>query len=130
MLSLATLSFSPRSSPISSTTGETMWHGTHHSAQKSTRTGVSDSSTLAWNSVSFTSPMLDILVSSRSRWGACAGVLRLGLNARLLTEIPLLGMNVRLCLEHLLRIHRALASLSGRGHRLTIDPVGDIARRE
>src|SRR5581483_11455031 len=37
--SLATWRASPFSRPISSTTGETMWHGTHHSAQKSTSTG-------------------------------------------------------------------------------------------
>src|ERR671919_2136518 len=37
--SLATLRTSDWSCPISSTIGETMWHGTHQSAQKSTRTG-------------------------------------------------------------------------------------------
>ena len=60
MLSFASFSASPFSDAISSTTGETMWHGTHHSAQKSTSTGVSESSTFAWNSASFTLPMLAI----------------------------------------------------------------------
>src|SRR6185312_132406 len=61
MLSLATFSASPRSFPISSTTGETMWQGTHHSAQKSTRTGVSDPNTVVWKSASPTEPMFAIL---------------------------------------------------------------------
>src|SRR6266480_3244927 len=42
---------------ISSTTGDTMWHGTHHSAQKSTRTGTFDCSTevsKSWSVTSFT----------------------------------------------------------------------------
>src|SRR3954454_11347049 len=60
MLSLATFSPSPRSLPISSTTGETMWHGTHHSAQKSTSTGVSDPRTVVWKSASPTDPMFAI----------------------------------------------------------------------
>ena len=61
MLSFATFNASPRSFPISSTTGETMWQGTHHSAQKSTRTGVSDPSTVLWKSASPTEPMFAIV---------------------------------------------------------------------
>ena len=41
-----------------------------------------------------------------------------------------LSRGVRLGLEKLLRVHGTLASLPGCGHRLTIDPIGDIARRE
>src|SRR5437764_114249 len=41
MLSLAIVSLSPCSAAISSSTGATILHGPHHSAQKSTRTGLS-----------------------------------------------------------------------------------------
>ena len=106
-----------------------MWHGTHHSAQKSTRTGVSESRTLVWNSVSVTAPMLAIVFSSRVRRASRRlrpGLERLARWAR----FPSCRGGVRLVLEEPLRIDRRLASLAGGGHRLTIDPVGDIARRE
>src|SRR3954471_18048435 len=41
MLSLAIVSLSPCSAAISSSTGATILHGPHHSAQKSTSTGLS-----------------------------------------------------------------------------------------
>src|SRR4051794_34440140 len=56
-LSLTIFSASPRSPAISSSTGATMRHGPHHGAQKSTRTGVSDSRTSAWKLLSVTSEM-------------------------------------------------------------------------
>src|SRR6201990_1064788 len=55
ILSLTTYSASPRSEAISSTTGETRRQGPHHGAQKSTRTGTSDSTTSAWKLLSVTS---------------------------------------------------------------------------
>src|SRR5690349_20213805 len=45
ILSLATVTFSPRSLEISSSAGAIIRHGPHHSAQKSTRTGPSAPST-------------------------------------------------------------------------------------
>src|SRR5690242_20430731 len=45
MLSLAIVTFSPRSLAISSSAGAIIRHGPHHSAQKSTRTGPSAPST-------------------------------------------------------------------------------------
>src|ERR671927_1533911 len=45
MLSLAMVSLSPCSAAISSSTGATILHGPHHSAQKSTSTGLSLPST-------------------------------------------------------------------------------------
>src|SRR3954468_16806461 len=45
MLSLAMVSFSPCSAAISSSTGATILHGPHHSAQKSTSTGLALPST-------------------------------------------------------------------------------------
>ena len=56
---------SGRSPAISSTIGATMRHGPHHGAQKSTRTGWSDSMTSAWKLVSVTSvtPAMSLLVA-------------------------------------------------------------------
>src|SRR5439155_17477367 len=48
MFTLTSLSSSARSSAILSRIGETAWHGPHHSAQKSTITGLSDLST-SWS---------------------------------------------------------------------------------
>src|SRR5256714_11196833 len=48
MLTFTSFSSSPRSSTIRSRTGETAWHGPHHSAQKSTSTGLSLLST-SWS---------------------------------------------------------------------------------
>src|SRR3954453_21306479 len=50
-----TIRRSSRSAAISSRTGPTTRHGPHHGAQKSTRTGVSDSRTSAWKLLSVTS---------------------------------------------------------------------------
>src|SRR2546429_418727 len=50
MFTLTSFSSPFRSSTIRSRMGETAWHGPHHSAQKSTRTGVSLSST-SWSKV-------------------------------------------------------------------------------
>src|SRR3712207_5900551 len=49
-----TIRRSCRSPAISSSTGATTRHGPHHGAQKSTRTGCSDSSTSAWKFASVT----------------------------------------------------------------------------
>src|SRR4051812_29644990 len=54
MLSLTTWSLSPCSPAISSSTGATILHGPHHSAQKSTRTGLSFCSTSVANVASVT----------------------------------------------------------------------------
>ena len=64
VLSFTTFS-SGRSPAISSTIGATMRHGPHHGAQKSTRTGWSDSMTSAWKFVSVTSltPAMSLLVA-------------------------------------------------------------------
>src|SRR3954464_12573368 len=53
-----TMRRSSRSEAISSSTGATTRHGPHQGAQKSTRTGPSDSRTSAWKLLSVTSMML------------------------------------------------------------------------
>src|SRR5207253_7433060 len=50
MFTLTSLSSSARSSAILSRIGETAWHGPHHSAQKSTITGLSELRT-SWSKV-------------------------------------------------------------------------------
>src|SRR5919108_4858446 len=59
MFTLTSLSSFLRSSAIFSSTGETAWHGPHHSAQKSTSTGVSLFRTSASNVASVTSSAID-----------------------------------------------------------------------
>src|SRR3954462_2137551 len=61
-----TIRRSCRSLAISSRTGPTTRQGPHHGAQKSTRTGVSDSSTSAWKLVSVTSLRVPAILSCRS----------------------------------------------------------------
>src|SRR5690606_34196789 len=55
MLSLTIFTRSPISSAISASSGVTFRHGTHHSAQKSTSTGLSDCSTSVAKLASVTS---------------------------------------------------------------------------
>ena len=64
-LSLTIFSSSPRSSAICSSTGVTSRQGPHQGAQKSTSTGVSDSSTSAWKLLSVTSGIAAIGAPSR-----------------------------------------------------------------
>src|SRR6266567_4751643 len=66
MFTLTSLSSSGRSSAIRSRTGETAWHGPHHSAQKSTITGLSLWMTSCSKVVSVTALAMRIL-SLRSR---------------------------------------------------------------
>src|SRR6476661_7866218 len=58
MFSLAIVSLSPCSAAISSSTGATILHGPHHSAQKSTSTGLSLPSTSLAKLVSVTVTVL------------------------------------------------------------------------
>src|ERR671916_2859646 len=60
MLTLTTRSSRCRSVAIWSRTGETMWHGPHHSAQKSTITGCSLPSTSLSKSLVVTEVVIDL----------------------------------------------------------------------
>src|SRR3954465_11511541 len=62
MLSLAIVSLSACSAAISSSTGATILHGPHHSAQKSTRTGLSLPRTSVANVASVTVLVLPAMV--------------------------------------------------------------------
>src|SRR4051794_35847263 len=67
MLSLAIVSLSPCSAAISSRTGATILHGPHHSAQKSTSTGLSLPSTSLAKLVSVTVTVLPAIGRSPFR---------------------------------------------------------------
>src|SRR6476660_6992784 len=67
MFSLAIVSLSPCSAEISSSTGATILHGPHHSAQKSTSTGLSLPSTSLAKLVSVTVTVLPAIGRSPSR---------------------------------------------------------------
>src|SRR3712207_3436064 len=68
MLSLAIVSLSPCSRAISSRTGATILHGPHHSAQKSTRTGLSLLSTSLAKLASVTVTVLPAMVVLLCVW--------------------------------------------------------------
>src|SRR5262249_39164333 len=69
MFTLTSFSSSERSSAIRSRTGETAWHGPHHSAQKSTITGLSLAITSCSKVVSVTSLAMHSPFGSRARLG-------------------------------------------------------------
>src|SRR5438477_3527121 len=72
MLTFTSLSSSPRSSTMRSRTGETAWHGPHHSAQKSTSTGLSLPST-SWSKFASVTSMVIRLFLSRCEVAALPG---------------------------------------------------------
>src|SRR3712207_5664874 len=85
MLSLAIVSLSPCSEAISSRTGATILHGPHHSAQKSTRTGLSLPRTSSAKVASVTVtvlPAMVVLLVVRGRRGARSSG-RVGLSGQL-----------------------------------------------
>src|SRR5687768_16121228 len=74
MLSLTTLSLSLFSAAISSRTGATILHGPHHSAQKSTRTGLSLCRTSTVKSASVVVLVAVPMRCSSGRGGAGTGL--------------------------------------------------------
>src|ERR1700730_17450222 len=70
---LSTLALTPNSPAMSSTMGAIIRQGEHHSAQKSTRTGSSDFSTVCSNSASVTDSTLDIFGSGYPLFGGGLG---------------------------------------------------------
>src|SRR4051812_4864086 len=124
MLTLAIVSFSPCSAAISSRTGATILHGPHHSAQKSTRTGLSLASTSVSKVSSVTvlvaAPMLSPGVKVQSsnvpggadipaapRSGSCGGSLTVG--------------------EEALGVESRCAAGAGSGDRLPVGVVDQVA---
>src|SRR5688572_2704129 len=133
MLSLAIVSLSPCSAAISSRTGATILHGPHHSAQKSTSTGLSLPSTSLAKLVSVTVTVLPAMGRSPSRSAACpvepgrrwmyARSAPCGAGGPLSALVEGLG-------EPALGVDRRRRSGAGRGDGLPVDVVDDVAAGE
>src|SRR3954447_25292866 len=120
MLSLAIVSLSPCSEAISSSTGATILQGPHHSAQKSTRTGLSLPSTSSAKVASVTVTVLPAMEMSSSRWSGCSGVATGG--AAVLCPPPPSALVERLG-EPALGVDRRGRAGTGRRDRLAVDVV-------
>src|SRR4051794_21844935 len=126
MLSLAMVSFSACSAAISSSTGATILHGPHHSAQKSTSTGLSLPSTSLAKLASVTVTVLPAMV-----------------------VLPLLVLDIRVCRENrrdrrsmpgsalveglgepALGVDRGGHTGAGRGDGLAVDVVDHVTAGE
>src|ERR1700712_1102848 len=148
MLSLATVSFSACSLAISSRTGATILHGPHHSAQKSTSTGLSLPSTslakvasvtvtvlpamevlpldrLAQNEPDWrTSRAVDLCPRRRPRAGSRCELASSGAHGVLLLAfVEGLG-------EPALGVDRCGRTGAGRGDRLPVDVVDHVSAGE
>src|SRR6185369_13393508 len=115
MSSFTILTLSPISRAISSRTGATRRHGPHHSAQKSTSTGVGDMRTSSVNVASVTAFVVPILLSFRS------SSRRLG-PARS-------GLGGQTC-DVALRVERGGTTGAGRGDGLPVGVIDQVTRGE
>src|SRR3954471_7514244 len=82
---------SPCAVAISSRIGATCLHGPHHSAQKSTRTGLSDLRTWASNSASVTDSMCPTMGHLSQEWSTRSGSTSMkpdSVNRRLRPNVP------------------------------------------
>src|SRR5438270_9947629 len=147
MFSLAIVSFSLCSAAISSSTGATILHGPHHSAQKSTRTGLSLPSTSLAKLASVTVLVLPAMVvlsvvvlglpvPTDEPQLLCPGTRRM---ASLQGPAPSLrGVGGREVLSALveglgqpaLGVDRGGGAGAGRGDRLAVDVVDHVAAGE
>src|ERR1700710_1867831 len=124
MFSLTMRSFSPCSLAISSSTGATILHGPHHSAQKSTRTGLSLPSTsvakLASVTVFVLPAMVVLSVDQWCRVGYPVRPPRYALGSALVEGLgqPALG------------VHGRCGTGAGRGDRLSVDVVDHVTAGE
>src|SRR5882724_2251067 len=119
MSSLATVILSGCSAAISSSTGATILHGPHQVAQKSTRTGFSLDSTSSAKVLSVTVTVLPAMVSPVS--GVTGSVDADG-------EV---GVGNGLAFgEPPFRVDGGGTAGAGRGDRLTVGAVDQVARRE
>src|SRR3954469_8321240 len=126
MLSLAIVSLSPCSFAISSSTGATILHGPHHSAQKSTRTGLSLPSTSSAKVASVTVTVLPAMGVSSSRWESCS-LVPTAAGARL---CPAPSALVEGLGQPALGVDRGGRAGAGGGDRLPVDVVDHVAAGE
>src|SRR4051794_11535960 len=131
MLSFAIVSLSPCSAAISSRTGATILQGPHHSAQKSTSTGLSLPSTSLAKLVSVTVTVLPAIGRSPSR--RLAGM-PTGATGRAVDVCPGLWTASLPLVEGIgepaFGIHRRRGARAGRGDGLAVDVVDDVAAGE
>src|SRR3954452_7917671 len=120
MFTLAMVILSACSEAISSSTGATILQGPHHSAQKSTRTGLSLPRTSASNVASVTVLVAAAIDVSLSR------VYRA--NVRVRCVIP--GRSVTVVGQPALRVERGRTAGAGSGDRLPVGVVDEVAARE
>src|SRR5215211_1062247 len=126
MLSLAIVSLSPCSAAISSRTGATILHGPHHSAQKSTSTGLSLPSTSSAKFASVTVTVLPAMGMSSSRWWSCSLVA----TARRVRLCPLCSALVEGLGQPALGVDRGGRAGAGRGDGLAVDVVDHVTAGE
>src|SRR3954451_22738727 len=125
MLSLAIVSLSPCSAAISSRTGATILQGPHHSAQKSTSTGLSLPSTSLAKLVSVTVTVLPAI--GRSPFRGLPEVL--GGRTRPAVDVCPSAL-VEGVGEPALGVDRRRGAGARRGDGLAVDVVDDVATRE
>src|SRR3712207_2024642 len=124
MLSLAIVSLSPCSEAISSSTGATILHGPHHSAQKSTSTGLSLPSTSSEKVASVTVTVLPAMGMCPLEVCGCTRLNRPGGRS-----LPGSALDEGLG-EPALGVDRGGRTGAGRGDRLPVDVVDDVAAGE
>src|SRR4029453_16728491 len=125
MLSLAIVSLSPCSAAISSRTGATILQGPHHSAQKSTSTGLSLPSTSLAKLVSVTVTVLPAIGRSPSRLAWKCSVGEPTKRWKYARDALVEGVG-----EPPLRVDRGGGTGTGRGDGLAVDVVHDVATGE
>src|SRR3954447_13359363 len=129
MFSLAIVSLSPCSAAISSSTGATILHGPHHSAQKSTSTGLSLPSTSLAKLVSVTVTVLPAIGRSPSRlaWKCSVGE---PIERRFYARPTEGSALVEGLGEPALGVDGRSGAGTRRGDRLAVDVVDDVAAGE
>src|SRR4051794_32665406 len=127
MFTLAMVILSAFSTAISSSTGATILHGPHHSAQKSTRTGLSLPRTSVSNVASVT-----VLVAAPMS-APSGSMLPVTVKPRRWVRHSRGSLELRASLElgqPPFRVERGLAAGAGGGDRLAVNVVDEVAARE
>src|SRR6476661_7606386 len=119
MFTLAMVIFSAFSTAISSSTGATILHGPHHSAQKSTRTGLS----LPRTSVSNVASVTVLVAAPMSTPTARVWTVTVKPNRGVCHSPPRHSVQSFLVGQPSFRIERGLAASAGGGDGLTVDVV-------
>jgi hypothetical protein len=117
--SLPIVNLSDCSTANSSRMGAIILHGPHHSAQKSTKIGLSDAPTTSSNVASVRVVICSLISTSKG-----------GAFVRQVTTLPGESSLVTLCFEPTLGINRGDTARSGRRDGLTVDVISHVAGGE